>query len=181
MIYGNCGLTTPSYLTIAFWCKPFQGYSSSVGNGQFCTTNNVIGLSAGTDYNTTAMHHRDGGIDFCSSTSIKKRVSITFTANEWHHYAVVYDGRYGRVYKDGIETGNVDLGSVVPLVSFSAIVIGYSHAGGAVRSNKAYYSDFRLYATALSEEDIQELYNAPVSIANTGAMMTQGEFVEVVT
>lgn len=181
MIYGDCALTTPSYLTVAFWCKPFSGYGGSVGQGQFCTTSNAIGITAGTDYNTTAIHHRDSGYDLCSSTSVHKRVNVAFTAKEWHHYAVVYDGRYGRVYKDGVETGTADLESVVPLASFSAIVVGYSHAGGAVRSNKAYYSDFRIYATALSQEDIQQLYNTPVSVSNNGVVFTQGEFVEVTT
>lgn len=39
-------------------------------------------------------------------------------------------------------------------------------------------SDFRIYTTVLSADDILALYNAPVSIANNGTMFTQGEFVE---
>jgi hypothetical protein len=182
-IYCKCGLPTPNYMTVAFWCKPLGGYGDSTGQGQFCTTSYDIssGLSVATDYNTTAFHHRDSAFDLCKAggTTTTAKLSINFTANEWHHYAVVYDGRYGRSYKDGVQTNTADLGLETALSSFIGITIGYSHAGGVIRSNKSYFADFRVYATALSAEDIQALYNAPVSVANNGAMLTQGEFVEV--
>lgn len=177
-LYGNCELTTPNYLTIAFWCKPIGGYIGQTGQGQFCTTNNDFGINAGMDYNTTAMHNRDNCIDMCTSTSVHKTVNITFTANEWHHYAIIYDGRYGKVYKDGIETSTLDMGNNLSLTSFKAIVIGYSRAGGVYRSNKSYFSDFRIYTTALSIDDIKQLYNTPISIAKNGSMLTQGEYIE---
>lgn len=39
-------------------------------------------------------------------------------------------------------------------------------------------SDFRIYATTLSPESILELYNSPISVANTGSLLTSGEFSE---
>lgn len=178
-IYGQCALTTPSYLTVAFWCKAVAGYNSSTGQGQFCLTMNDIGINAGTDYNTVPMHHRDSCIDICTSEPYHKTVPINFgNANEWHHHAIVYDGRYGKVYKDGVYVTQVDMGSTMPLASMKAIVIGYSHAGGVIRSNKSYYSDFRLYATALSADDIKELYQVGASIDKSGNMYAY-EFNEV--
>ena len=41
-----------------------------------------------------------------------------------------------------------------------------------------YISDFRLYATVLSDADIKELYNSPVSITANGTLITQGEIKE---
>lgn len=180
-VYGYCGLTTPQYLTIAFWCNPTCGYgsTSATGQGQFCTTSNAIGISAGTDYNTTAMHHRDSCIDMCTSTNVNKRMSVTFIKDEWHHYAFVYDGRYGIVYRDGVRQNGLDMETVATLKSFTAVVIGYSHAGGAIRSNQSRYSDFRVYTTALSSDDVKAVYEAPVSVSDHGGMFTQGEFVEV--
>ena len=170
-IYGNCELTTPQYLTVAFWCNPIAGYGGIANNGIFALTNNDIGAGAATDYNTAPMHNRDADIDMCTSTNVHKTMAFMTTTNEWHHYAVVYDGRYGKVYKDGVHTATLDMGSNLSLASFKAIVIGYSHAGGVNRKVRAYYSDFRIYATALSAAQVAELYNTAVSVANNGTLM----------
>ena len=178
-IYGSCPLTTPNYLTVAFWCKPIAGYNSTVTQGQFSLTNNNIGADAGYDYQAAPFNHRDGIVDVNGSNgSTHKTVAIGFTANEWHHYAVVYDGRYGRVYKDGVQTSTCDMGSNMALGSMKGAVIGFSRAGGVWRSNKSYYSDFRIYATALSATDIEELYKTSVSIDNTAKIFT-GKYEEM--
>lgn len=41
-----------------------------------------------------------------------------------------------------------------------------------------YYSDIRFYNTILSAQDIQDLYNAPIKIAKSGTLITNGEVVE---
>lgn len=179
-IYGHCELTSPKNLTVSFWCKPIAGYSDSVNQGQFCLTNISISSNAGSDYDTSAMNHRDSKIDFSNgTTTYHKTVSIPFTANEWHHYAISYDGRYMKVFKDGVQTATSDMGSEQALCSIKGAILGFSKAGGVWRSNKSYYSDFRLYTTTLSEDDVKELYNIPISISNNGSIFTQGEYVEV--
>lgn len=177
-IYGNCELTTPQYLTVAFWCKPIAGYGNYAHNGLFALTNNDIGTGAATDFNTAPMHNRDAYIDMCTSTNVHKTLSFSGTLNEWHHYAVVYDGRYGKAYIDGVQTATLDMNSNLSLASFKAIVLGYSHAGGVYRKLRAYYSDFRIYATALSADDVKKLYNTVASVSNTGVLLTRGEIVE---
>ena len=139
---------------------------------------NDIGLSAGTDYSTAPMHNRDSMIDMSTSTNIHKTMAFSPIKDEWHHYVITYDGQYGKTYRDGVQTSILDMGSEALLASMKAIVIGYSHAGGVIRSNKSLYSDFRLYSTCLSEEDIKKLYHIPVSISNNNSMLTQGEFIE---
>lgn len=163
-IYGNCTLKTPEQLTVAFWCKPIAGYNN-LANGIISLTNNEIGTSAGQDYNTAPMNHRDGTIDINSVATVTTiRPTIAFTANEWHHYVITYDGRYGKVHKDGVLSDTKDMGSNKTLNDMKGIVIGFSRAGGVYRKVQAYYSDFRLYVTALSATDIESLYKVSARI-----------------
>lgn len=159
-IYGNCSLTTPNQLTISFWCKPIHNYQDSTSRqGVFCTTNNSIGVDTGTDYNTTAMHHRDSMIDVCQNGGTHDTISTPFVTGEWHHYTFLYNGQNIQWYKDGIFQSEKVFDNADNLKSFSAIVVGFTKAGGVYRKNDCYMSDFRIYATALSAEDILDLYN----------------------
>lgn len=169
-IYGHCGLTLPNQMSVAFWCKPTaNGYRSTTGQGQFCTTKYTLGSLMGTDYQGSAMNHRDNTIDINDSSSTAQcRLSFIPTLNEWHHYAVTYDGQTGRIYKDGVETQNKSFDSPKTLDSFIGVIIGLSRAGNVWRRNKSQFSDFRIYATCLSQPDILELYNTSALIDNKG-------------
>lgn len=168
-IYGNCTLKAPDRLTVAFWCNPIKGYGNSTGQGQLSLTNYAIGNNAGVDYQNAPLNHRDNGFDVNSADgTIHRRLSVIFTKDEWHHYAVTYDGRYARMYKDGIETASVDMGSNVALGDMCGIVLGFSKAGGVWRNNQSKYSDFRLYSTCLSIDDIKELYQTSANIDKNG-------------
>lgn len=101
-------------------------------------------------------------------------------AAEWHHICFTFSDGVMKVYCDGQLYNTSDRSDTG---QFMAI----RRTGGTLGVNDAsdYFggslSDFRIYPTALSAEDVLALYNAPVSVTNTGAMMTQGEFVEVIS
>ena len=69
--------------------------------------------------------------------------------------------------------------SAMALGSFKYVLLGLSAAGGAYRKSVASYSDFRLYVTALSVDDVLELYHTPITLSNNGTLLTQGEYSEV--
>ena len=169
-LYGNCFIANPNQLTIAFWCKAGIGYGGGTQQGQFCTTNGDYGnASCGRDYLESAMNHRDSAIDVNNSTGdIHLRLPVSFTQDEWHHYAFTYDGQTAKAYKDGVQTSSVAFSSATPLGSFKAFVLGLSRAGGAWRRNTSTYSDARVYVTCLSAEEIQKLYTVSASIDSNG-------------
>jgi len=65
-------------MTVAWWAKPESGYSGSTSHAAFCTSVN----SRPTDYNATAMHHRDAGFDLCPNSGSSIRLTFNqYTAN----------------------------------------------------------------------------------------------------
>ena len=103
----------------------------------------------------------------------------TLTDNTWHHVVFVFNSGVVTMYLDGAQIGTTDHSATKPTMTVNSInwhLAGYT---ASLEKFIGYLSDFRIYATALTAEDVQILYNAPVSVANNGAMITQGEFVEV--
>lgn len=172
-IRGDCVLTTPSQLTIAFWCYARDsGYGGNTGQGAFCTTTQV-GDATGYDYTTSAMNHYDSGVSVNSSDGNGRlRLSIVLKSDEWHHYAFTFDGKNAIAYKDGILVDTKSFSSSVTLGSFSSIIIGLSRAGGVWRRNDNTYSDFRIYATCLSPQDVRDLYAVGASLSDTGVLFS---------
>lgn len=177
-LYGHCELTNPTQMSVAFWLKPITGGyggTTSSGQGYFCTTNYEYGYtySVGSDYQDSAMNHRDGAVDMNDSASTTQcRVTFYPTIGEWHHYVYTYDGQVGRGYKDGVQTATAQFSAAKTLDSFIGVVIGFSKAGGVWRRNDACYSDFRVYATALSAEDVLDLYNLGAAIDTNNNLYT---------
>ena len=115
------------------------------------------------------MNHRDGTVNMNDSASTTQcRVTFYPTIGEWHHYVYTYDGQEGKGYKDGVKIAVAQFSDAKTLDSFIGVVIGFSKAGGVWRRNDACYSDFRVYATALSVEDVKSLYQNQAYIDNQG-------------
>lgn len=103
----------------------------------------------------------------------------------WHMFTGTYDGFTVKLYVDGNLHASASNGqsAKTPIYYISNGLFIHAEASHTESSPDTGYaemdmSDFRIYATALSAEDIKELYNAPVAITNNGLLMTQGEVVE---
>ena len=98
--------------------------------------------------------------------------------NTWHLFTYVYKEGVATWYLDGKKNCSATYAdkTITPAGTFT---LGDSYAGNGWNTNfHGKLSDFRIYATALSDADIAELYNTPVSITSTGTMMTKGELIE---
>ena len=91
--------------------------------------------------------------------------TYTSTKNTWQHIVLVYTGSNLSLYLNGSLTSQVSNNNT--LYSSNTLNIG-GRQGNAEYSGKI--SDFRIYATALSEDDIKELYNTSAFITNNGIM-----------
>lgn len=121
-----------------------------------------------------------------TSSNTYKTISIaasTFTAG-WHMITVTYDGLTVKGYVDAVLKGtNAAYTEKTPIFynASNGVFIG-AEAGGNQTTPAGSYStcnmsDFRIYAAALSADDIKELYQTSASITNNGAIICY-DFVE---
>lgn len=154
------GLTVACWVNMATW-----GWQ---GSGVFSTTGQIA--STPTDYNSTTFNHYDGYIRMRGTNGTTYGIACPtisdIPVNGWHHVALTHDGSQANLYIDGVlkRTMNVP----TPLVAFKRLYLGTSFAGGTNRACQGKWSDFRMYATALSAEDIKELYSVSASVDNLG-------------
>ena len=109
------------------------------------------------------MVFENGGSDWWQGSS------FTIPLNEWHHYAGVFTGIGTKLYIDGQlrwETTTVQSYNLTQ--SYSVILNSQSNL-----LTDAYISDVRIYATALSADDVKSLYQNCATIDPDGTIRGQ--------
>lgn len=170
-IFGASAVQVP-VVTINFWVNQVSG-------GNYSTIFSWNGYSGkgvwlGVNVESSGQWSYIGGNspNYCRGGNVSK--------NTWNMFTYVFDNGEAYWYLNGQRAGsNVTYSSYKYLELNGGFIIGDNYTGKNWDTNFAgYMSDFRIYATALSDADILELYNTPVSLTNTGTIMTQGEFIE---
>lgn len=101
--------------------------------------------------------------------------SENITANEWHHVVGTYDGTTEKLYIDGELKASAALsGPITYNVNTGWAIGGNPTVGGIIQANYygGYLSDCRIYSTALSAEDVKELYQQSASLTNNGILLS---------
>lgn len=163
--YIHCGgLTTTGFgssYTFAWWGK-CETYSGRMMWG-FSDGIRLNGVYNGVLWNTG-----DG-----SNNPLYKPETTTAVAtpsvNEWHHFAMVGDGSTCKAYLDGELWGQA---KTYKNISGTTIYLNGWDSGTSYSNSDASLSDFRMYCTALSAEDILELYHTSAKIDNLGGIHT---------
>lgn len=161
-----------SQCTIAFWVKRASGGGYSTVD---CKKN-----------------HPDGGMWLAVNTESSKlwaywggtynRVSGSLTANTWYHVAFTFNAGVTQWYLNGIAVGSaVDFSARGTTWPSGTRTIGNSYTGSTWDTKfNGSFSDWRFYTTVLTAAQIKELYDAPISVANTGACLAE-QFTEGAT
>ena len=100
-------------------------------------------------------------------------ISSSDYLNSWHHFAVTGDGTTVKLYIDGVFKANA--ATYKAITGTDLILNGWNTANDYDFNGTL--SDFRLYATVLSADDILQLYNTPISL-NKHSLITNGEYIE---
>lgn len=108
--------------------------------------------------------------------SAKSSVKWTSLSSGWHHFVGTYDGLSAKLYLDGRNIASIGTGKSNNLpISYSpnnTIFVGAEAGGNATTPVGNYFngkiSDLRIYATALSDNEITDLYQRIFSIDQEG-------------
>jgi len=138
--------------TVAVWMKPTSTPSSWAGTFGIAHNNSssnksfVIGNYGGT---FTVQSANGSWVNIQSST---------LPVNEWHHCVATLDGNTIKMYFDGelVNTYTTNWGSTT-VASDTRVQVG-NDLPGSDEIYQGYYSDARIYATALSADDVLALY-----------------------
>lgn len=149
--------------TISFWFKPVSNNNAE---------HFLFGTFDSWKNNGLGMYHRANTAVYqlrikSDAESADISMENTFTLNVWHHVIVRYDGTTVKKYIDGVLKNNITYGSNGNCL-FKNIYLGNSmyNTHPDSETDDSAMSDFRVYATALSEEDILELYQTRASVDN---------------
>jgi len=85
--------------------------------------------------------------------------------------AATYDGATIRRYVDGIELTSYATAVSGTLAGGAGNLLIGNYNGTTYGNKQSYMSDVRVYATALSANDIKGLYNTGMSIADNGSVI----------
>ena len=152
------GGTVP--FTIAFWIY-HDDSTRAIAFGDY-------GLTGGIGFNIelSASH----GLRFYWNGNPDWNTSVAVATSGWSHAAFVYDGTDLKCYKDGVLTATKSGTLSTKTKTSGAYRLGRDNRSGTTVLNGK-MSDFRIYATALSADDILELYHTSASLADNGTLM----------
>ncbi|MEM8886896.1 MAG: LamG-like jellyroll fold domain-containing protein [Bacteroidota bacterium] len=81
-------------------------------------------------------------------------------AESWYFVTAVYDGSEMRLYKDAVKIASLAKTGSISQDSTVGVAIGNQPSGAGERPFKGLIDDVRIYSKALTEQEIEELYQA---------------------
>ena len=153
-------------LTVSFWHKP-----NSQGNYRTIASNNYphSGFWIGCNCEGYGLWYYGDGFYVRSQNFLSNDV--------WYHCALTYKNQTYQWYLNGVPVTTSTSGTFKAPTFSSSISIGGNTSGDMKGSSEDYrqwgsLSDFRIYSTALSADDIKELYNTSAYVLDNGTLLT---------
>lgn len=150
-------------ITMAVWVK-FTGTTAGGGNYHMPLESSTPGYY---EMSVDTSGRLRAGIYVNGTRYVENCANPSMYDNKWHHIAITYNGSKICRYVDGkayVETNVTGAANGLN----QAFYIGSYGTNTTYYNNNIWESDARVYTTALSAEDIAELYHSAVIVDNTG-------------
>lgn len=144
--------------TISFWCYCADTGVRDIFFGNYSLSNNFN--IERTTSNTLRFWYTTGSVDITIPT-------FTLPSLEWINITIVYSSTGFKAYKNGILIYENQTLNLTANVFSNVQYIGRDTRTGTT-AFKGKLADFRIYSTALSEDDIKEIYQTRASIDENG-------------
>ena len=156
-ITAGSGIFTPmnitfSQYTIAFWAK------------HTASSKMLMGSCPSADSTQTSWYwYGDNSFKYPSGEYYYTYNGGAKDSFKWTHFVATYDGTNVRVYRNGVSEGSKACTGDQVMAYLS---VGYGYGSRYIEDSSM--SDFRIYTTALSADDVKSLYNNSAYIDNQG-------------
>lgn len=144
--------------TISFWCYCTDTGVRDIFFGNYSLSNNFN--IERTTSNTLRFWYTTGSVDITIP-------AFTLPSLEWIHITIVYSSTGFKAYKNGVLIYENQTLTLTANVFSNVQYIGRDTRTGTT-AFKGKIADFRIYSTALSEDDIKEIYQTRASIDENG-------------
>ena len=158
--------------TISFWINPAENGVRDIIYGNHAASTNSFNIERYTSNQLRIYYSTDtpGYIN-----------AATMLANEWTHIAIVRKGNSIQVWRNGVKVSDASYSLSTLTCSNAKYKIGsdYRTANASTEATrfKGKLDDFRIYVTALNEQDIKDLYESVIYMTNNDMFMAN-EFIE---
>lgn len=151
----NLQLIDADQLSFSFWCKIFQD------DQVLCGTNN---------YSCTIIaNDTQAGLIFLykqNSSNYVVAIQMLLEHNTWYHCCFTFNKGVSKWYINGEEQILATNTLNISTLNMENFQIGDIDQSSTNESTAPLISDFRIYVTALTEEDVKELYQTTMTIDN---------------
>lgn len=150
-----------SEFSVGGWVNLMEGYVKNNGchlitfNGTYCR------ICISKDGLAVRILLTNGSTNYMGGSTLK---DSALTANKWNYFVITFKNGIIKIYINGLL--DADLTANITQINFPSSNISIGQHGSEKPNAKV--SDFRIYATALSAEDIKSLYNNSAYIDNQG-------------
>ena len=154
----------PNAVTLSIWFK--SSNTTPTGNYHM-----VVDSNANRQWYEMCVNkdgYLRGGLFVNGTRYADNGTSTTVLNGNWHMLTMTYDGAIIKRYVDGVMEKSTTIAASTGLSSPTAITLFRDGPNANYACQQTNLADFRIYATALSAEDILDLYHTPANVDNLG-------------